>query len=50
MYSNDILVYISLPKFSMEQRALCEGDLTEKEVKDALNKWKTIKHHLRDDI
>ena len=47
MYSNNILVYISLPKFSMEQRALCEGDLTEKEVKDALNKMENNKAPLK---
>lgn len=37
---------ISLPKRSLEQRQLCEGKFTVKEVKDALNKMKNNNHGL----
>ena len=48
LFSNDLpvsnksisnhLKFISLPKKSIEQRELCEGELTKKELKDTLNK------------
>ena len=37
---------ISLSKLSLEQRQLCEGKFTVKEVKDALNKMKNNNHGL----
>lgn len=53
LFSNDVPAWnkqissylkdISLTKLSMEQRDLCEGKHTEKEVKDTLNKMKINK-------